>query len=107
MFERLAKFRSVPQWLKAPLGKPVYSHPVYSNDNRPGFRRPEGRGLRPHQPLTCHWSLSPDGWHLECRWGFAAAGDRPVGDQSRSPNLASPPLVPDVGYLPAPEQIAS
>ena len=107
MFERLAKFLSVPQWLKAPLGKPVYSHPVHSNDNRPGFRRPEGRGLRSHQPLACHWSLSPDARHLECRWGFAAAGDRPVGDRRRSPNLASPPLVPDVRHLPAPEQIAS
>jgi hypothetical protein len=107
MFERLAKVRSVAQWLKAPLGKPVYSHPAYSNDNRPGFRHPEGQDLRPHQALACHWSLAPDGRHLECRWELTAAGGQLAGNRARSPHLPSPPLVPRIGQMTALEQIAS
>jgi hypothetical protein len=101
MFERLAKFRSIAQWLKAPLSKPVCSYNAHSNDNRPGFRRPEGQGLRPRQALACHWFVVPGGRHLECQWELAAASDR------SSSHIASPPLVPIVGQMAAREQIAS
>jgi hypothetical protein len=107
MFERLAKFRSIAQWLKTPLGEPVRSHQVQSNDNRPGFRHPEGSGLRPHHALACHWFLVPGGTHLECRWELAAAGDRSTGGRGRSSHVAGPPLVPAIGHMAAREQIAS
>jgi hypothetical protein len=107
MFERLAKIRSVAQWLKAPPGKLVYSYPAYSNDNRPGFRRPDGRGLRPHQALACRWSLASGGRRLECRWELTAASGQSAGNRTGSPHLIGPPLVPDVGQMTALEQIAN
>jgi|GEM_PF-2491445 hypothetical protein len=107
MFERLAKFRHFAQWPSKPLREAVRSHPVHSNDNRPGFRRPEGWALRPHQVLACHWSLAPDGMRLECQWILATADDQPVGDLGRPLQLAGPPLVPNAGRLSPPEQIAS
>ncbi len=107
MFERLAKFRSVVQWLKAPLSEPVYSQSIHSNDNRPGFRRPEGQGLRPHRALAYHWIPATNGRHLECRWELAATVDGLTYNRGQSPHLDSPPLVPDVGQITIIEQIAS
>jgi hypothetical protein len=106
MFGKLAKFRIVAQWLNAPLCRPVYSHPIHSNDNRPGFRRPGGQSLRPHQALACHWFLAPDGRHLECRWELAS-GDRSTCDRGRSPLSPTPHLLPAIGQVAAIEQIAS
>ena len=107
MFERLAKFRSIAQWLKVPLSEPVRSHKVRSNDNQPGFVRPEGRGQRRHQALACHWFLSPDGRHLQCRWERAASGDRSIAARGGSPQVASPPLAPAIGHMATRERIAS
>lgn len=104
MFERLAKFRRVVPWLNAPLGEPVRFHPVHSNDNQPGLRHPEGRRLRPHQALACHW-FPADGGRLECRWELATAGDQPAEDQGWSPLLASQ-LVPGDGQTTALKRIA-
>ena len=91
MFERLAKFRTFAQWQRTPLSEGVRSYPVHSNDNLPGFRHPEGRGLRPHQALVCH---SPDGRHLECRWELATADDRSTGHRGRSSRLGQPSKYP-------------
>jgi hypothetical protein len=107
MFERLAKIQSVAQWLKAPLSEPVRSHKVHSNNNQPGFVRPEGRGQRPHQALACHWFLSPDGRRLQCRWELAASADRSIAGRGGSPQVASPPLVPAIGHMAVQEQIAA
>lgn len=106
MFERLAKFRGVAQWLKVLLGEATYSHPVYCNDNRPGFRRPDAQGLRPHQVLACHWLRTPDGTRLECRWSLVA-GDQSVDDLGRPIHVISSPLVPNAGRLSWREGIAS
>ena len=107
MFERLAKFRSIAQWLKVPLIEPVRSHKVRSNDNQPGFFRPEGRGQRPHQALACRWFLSPDGRHLQCRWVLAVSGGLSPAGRGRSPQVTSPPLVPAIGHMAVQEQIAA
>jgi hypothetical protein len=107
MFERLAKFRSIAHWLKAPLSEHGCSYKVHSNDNRLGFRHPEGRGLRPHQVLACHWFLVPDGTHLECQWELATADARSTGDRRRLSHLASSPLVLSIGQMATREQTAS
>ena len=59
MFEKLAKFRPFEP-------RQVPRVAFYSNDNLPGFRRPEGRRQRPTPAPACHWVLI-DG-RLECRW---------------------------------------
>jgi len=105
MFERLAQIRDVVPWLKGLLSEPVCSQPIQSNDDRPGFRHPEGRRLRPHRPLACHWVPAPDG-RLECWWEPAAADDQPNGNQDWPPPWVSPPLVPGMGQMTALEQIA-
>lgn len=106
MFEGLAKFRRVAQWLKGPLSAPVRFQPIYSNDNRSGFCRPGSRGLRPRQALACHWFPAPDGTRLECRWELAAAADQSDSKRARPWHWGSPPLVPNTGQMTALEQIA-
>ncbi|MBR0797907.1 hypothetical protein JQ615_21190 [Bradyrhizobium jicamae] len=65
MFEKLAKFRPFEPRRVTPRAA------VYSNDNLPGFRRPERRRRR---APACHWILI-DG-RLECRWTVDdASGD--------------------------------
>ena len=105
MFERLAKFRGIAQWLKAPLSKPVRLQDVHSNDSRPGFGRPEGQGLRPRQALACHWFFIPGGKGLECRWQPASAAGQPTAGGGRSAYVAGPSLVPVIGQTA--EQLAS
>ena len=105
MFERLAKFRGIAQWFKTPLGRLVRLQDVYSNDNRPGFGRPDGRGLRPHQALACHWFFVPGGRGLECRWQPATAEEQPAEGRGRSAYVAGPALVPAIGQTA--DQLAS
>jgi hypothetical protein len=95
MFKRLAKILCFEQWLKLPLREAACTCRHHSNDNLPGFRRPEGKGLRPRQALACHWSLSRDGKRLECHWKPVAAGDdRPTDTTTPALRVPSPPLVP-------------
>jgi hypothetical protein len=105
MFERLAKFRSIAQWLKAPLSEPVRSHKVHSNNNQPGFLRPEGPGLRPSTRMSL--VSRPRRKAPECRWELAAADDRSTGGRGRSSHLANPPLVPAIGHVAPRVRIAS
>ncbi|KWV56797.1 hypothetical protein AS156_03760 [Bradyrhizobium macuxiense] len=66
MFEKLAKFRPFePRNVFEPRRLASWAA-LYSNDNLPGFRRPEGRRKRPTRAPACHWVLI-DG-RLECRW---------------------------------------
>jgi hypothetical protein len=68
MFEKLAKFRPFePRRVIGPqFVAPWAVTATHSNDNFPGFRRPEGRRHRPTPAPACHWVLI-DG-RLECRW---------------------------------------
>jgi len=83
MFARLAKFHNFGLWPAVPRREAVRLQPLHCNDNQPSDCRPEGRGSRPRQTLSCHWSLSRDGQRLECRWEAAA-----------DPSSASPGRVP-------------
>ena len=95
MFERLARIPCFEPWLKLPLLEAACTYRYHSNDNLPGFRRPEGQGRRPHRALACHWSLSGDGKRLECHWEVVAAGDDRLTEATRPAlQLSSKPLVP-------------
>ena len=93
MFERLARIPCFEQWLKIPLREAACTYRHHSNDNLPGFRHPEGQGLRPHRALACHWSLSRDGKRLECHWEVAAAADDRQADTRPTLRPPSLPLV--------------
>ena len=74
MFTRLARFRPFEPQRVTYAVQPA----THSNDNLQGFRRPQGRRLRPTRALACHWSLV-DG-RLECRWDVADNGKFPTAD---------------------------
>ena len=97
MFARLAKFRGFELWPIVPRREVVRLQPLHCNDNQPSHRRPEARGSRSRQTLSCHWSLSRDGQRPECRWEVAAdpsnAGDpRRVGPSSLAARHPRPGL---------------
>jgi hypothetical protein len=71
MFEKLARFRPFE-----PRQTPWTA--CYSNDNLPGFRRPEGRRQRPTPAPACHWVLI-DG-RPECRWTVEDTIESSIGD---------------------------
>jgi len=80
MFAKLATFKAVRQQY-APL------HAVkHSNDNLPGFRRPQGPRRIPSPTLACHWDLI-DGV-LTCHWEVESAED-PERPRCRVPKLAA------------------
>jgi hypothetical protein len=81
MFTRLAKFRLVQSRRAAPGPRQAFTHSqtlTHSNDNLPGFRRPEGRRRIPTPALACHW-LKRNG-RLECRWQLETSDDAPLAD---------------------------
>ena len=77
MFERLTKFGPFEPRRISPRAA------THSNDNLPGFRRPEGRRRRPTP--ACHWVLI-DG-RLECRW---TVEDNNPDQQRRAGRLVGP-----------------
>jgi len=105
MFERLAKILFGGQRLNAPLSEAGRFYSIHSNDNRPGFRRPEGRRLRPQQALVCHWSFAADRRHLECAWE-PAASERPADPWDLLSHLTDNLSVLAVDQMTAREQIA-
>jgi hypothetical protein len=104
MFEKFAKIRRGVQRPNGLRSAAVGFSPIYTNDNRPGFGRPQAQ--RPREALVCRWSLTSDGGRLECRWEFAAIADEPPGNQGELPYLSAPRLVPGGGQVAALEQIA-
>jgi len=80
MFERLAKILPAKLRPKKPQNEAGRFHLIHTNDNRPGFRRPEGRRQRPQQALACRWSLAPDGRRLQCGWKLGAP-ERPADNR--------------------------
>ena len=103
MFARLAKFRSFGLWPIVPRREAVRLQPLHCNDNRQGHPRPDARGSRPRQTLSCHWLLSRDGQRLECRWERIAATDPSSASSDRVPcrigpsSLAARDPRPDLG----------
>jgi hypothetical protein len=85
MFEKLAKFRPFEPRRVAPWTIAA----THSNDNLPGFRRPEGRRQRPTPAPACHWVLI-DG-QLECRWTVETNTDPIIGDHQHRADRHSGP----------------
>lgn len=75
MFAKLAGFRPFEPRRMVPWTVTA----THSNDNLPGFRRPEGRRRRPTP--ACHWVLI-DG-RLECRWAVEDSTEPTSGDLDR------------------------
>ncbi len=83
MFEKLAKFRPFePRRMTPPVPA------THSNDNLPGFRRPERRRPRPNPAPACHWSLI-DG-RLECRWTVDDSNESAASDLDRQRRTGRP-----------------
>jgi hypothetical protein len=83
----LARFWPVQPQRTAPgLHRARLSTATHSNDNLPGFRRPQVKGKRRSPPpaLACHW-LVRDG-RLECCWHPEIDEAPPGGfDQQKHP----------------------
>ena len=82
MFNKLATIHPFRHRRTAPLRASAFDN-SHSNDNRPGFRRPADRRVRPKHSLVCHWIEI--GGRLECRWA-AADADAPRNDAEPRPS---------------------